>query len=98
MLEKHMDRVNHIHFKDLRSAVYHQSKEQDWSFLKSVKEGIFTVPGDGDMVDWDGVFAVLNKSDYEGWIVVEAEQDPAKADPLEYAIKARKFIAEKTGL
>ena len=98
LLEKYLDRVYHIHFKDLRSDVYHQAKEQDWSFLTSVKEGIFTVPGDGDMVDWDGIFAILNDSDYEGWIVVEAEQDPAKADPLEYAIKARKFIAEKSGL
>jgi inosose dehydratase len=98
LLEKHMDRVNHIHFKDLRSAIYHQLKEQDWSFLKGVKEGLFTVPGDGDMVDWDGIFAILNRSNYEGWIVVEAEQDPALADPLEYAMKARKFIAEKTGL
>lgn len=98
LLEKYLDRVFHIHFKDLRSAVYNQLKDQDWSFLKGVKEGLFTVPGDGDMVDWDGIFNILNKSNYEGWIVVEAEQDPAKADPLEYAIKARKFIAEKTGL
>ena len=49
------------------------------------------------MVDWDGVFGILNNSNYEGWIVVEAEQDPAKADPLEYAMKARKFIAKKPG-
>ncbi|MBM3138022.1 MAG: myo-inosose-2 dehydratase [Chloroflexi bacterium] len=98
LLEKHMDRVKHIHLKDVRSSIYKKLKEQDWSFLKGVKEGLFTVPGDGDMVDWDGVFDILNKSDYEGWIVVEAEQDPALADPLEYAMKARRFIAEKTGL
>lgn len=97
-LKKHIDIVKHIHIKDLRRSVYHQLKEQDWSFLKGVKEGLFTVPGDGDMVDWDGIFNILNNSNYEGWIVLEAEQDPAKADPLEYAIKARKFIAEKTGL
>ncbi len=98
LLRKHIGRVNHIHFKDLRSAVYNQAKAEDWSFLKSVKEGLFTVPGDGDMVDWNSIFDILNNSNYEGWIVVEAEQDPAKADPLEYAMKARKFIAEKTGL
>lgn len=98
LLEKHLKRVNHIHFKDVRSSIFKKLKDQDWSFLKGVKEGIFTVPGDGDMVDWDGIFAILNKSNYEGWIVVEAEQDPALADPLEYAIKARKFIAEKSGL
>lgn len=98
LLRKHMDRVNHIHFKDLRSAVYNRAKNEDWSFLTSVKEGLFTVPGDGDMVDWDSIFDILNHSDYEGWIVIEAEQDPAKADPLEYAMKARKFITEKSGL
>jgi len=58
---------------------------------------MFTVPGDGDMVDWDGVFNLIKNSSYEGWIVVEAEQDPAKADPLEYAIMARTFLKEKLG-
>lgn len=65
--------------------------------IKSVKHGMFTVPGDGDCVDWDGVFAVIKNSDYKGWVVVEAEQDPAKADPLEYAQKARRFMKEKPG-
>jgi len=61
----------------------------------SVIEGVFTVPGDGDMVDWDGVFGVIKNSNFEGWIVLEAEQDPHIYDPLEYAQKARKFIKEK---
>ena len=46
------------------------------------------------MVDWKSIFDVIKASDYSGWIVVEAEQDPAKADPLEYALKARKFLRE----
>ena len=58
---------------------------------------MFTVPGDGD-VDFAPIFSILEEAGYEGWVVVEAEQDPAKANPLEYAIKARKFIREKTGL
>ncbi len=58
---------------------------------------MFTVPGDGDCVNWDGVFNLLKGSDYTGWIVVEAEQDPAKADPLEYAQKARAFMRERLG-
>ena len=41
---------------------------------------------------------IIEESGYEGWVLVEAEQDPAKANPLEYAIKARKYIREKTGL
>ena len=67
------------------------------SFLDAVRAGVFTVPGDGD-VDFRPLFRVLEESGYEGWVVVEAEQDPAKADPLEYAVKARKYIAEATGL
>ena len=98
VLEKYKNRVNHVHVKDVRSEVLKKAKDNNWSFLTAVKNGIYTVPGDGDMVDWDGVFDILNDIDYRGWIVVEAEQDPAIADPLEYAMKARKFIKEKTGI
>jgi inosose dehydratase len=55
------------------------------------------VPGDG-AIDFAPVFETLRSSGYEGWWVVEAEQDPAKADPLEYAIKARKYIRDKAGI
>ncbi|MCT4619898.1 MAG: myo-inosose-2 dehydratase [Marinisporobacter sp.] len=98
LLKKYIKRVRHVHFKDVRSEVLERVKKEELSFLQAVKNGIFTVPGDGDMVDWDGVFKILDENNYEGWIVIEAEQDPAKADPLEYAIKARKFITEKTGI
>lgn len=67
------------------------------SFLDAVRAGVFTVPGDGD-VDFKPIFDILADNDYEGWVVVEAEQDPAKANPFEYAVKARKYIAENTGL
>lgn len=98
VLRTWIDRVVHIHFKDVRSDVLQRVKDEKLSFLQAVKDGIYTVPGDGDMVDWDPIFEIISASDYKGWIVIEAEQDPAKADPLEYAIKARSFIAEKTGL
>lgn len=98
VLRKYIDRVVHIHFKDVRSDVLERVKDEKLSFLQAVKEGIYTVPGDGDMVNWDSIFEIISASNYQGWIVIEAEQDPAKADPLEYAIKARKFITEKTGL
>ena len=97
LLKKYVNRVKHVHLKDIRSEMVEKSKKEKWSFLKGVREGVFTVPGDGD-VDFEPIFTVLENAGYEGFVVVEAEQDPAKANPLEYALKARKYIAEKTGL
>jgi len=97
VLGKYIDRTRHIHVKDVRKEMAEKSKRERWSFLKGVRNGVFTVPGDGD-VDFEPLFNIVEKSGYEGYILVEAEQDPAKANPLEYAIKARKYIAEKTGL
>lgn len=97
VLKKYVDRVRHVHLKDLRRSVVEQSREGKWSFLKGVRAGTFTVPGDGD-VDFAPIFRILEEADYQGWVVVEAEQDPAVANPYEYALKARKYIAEHTGL
>ena len=97
MLKKYADRVGHVHLKDMRADVVKEAAAQSWSFLTAVRNGAFTVPGDG-CVDFDPIFALLADSGYEGWLLVEAEQDPAKANPLEYAQKARKFIREHTGL
>lgn len=97
VLKKYIHRTRHIHVKDVRKAMAEKSKSERWSFLKGVREGVFTVPGDGD-VDFDPLFKIIEESGYEGYILVEAEQDPAKANPLEYAMKARKYIAEHTGL
>ncbi len=97
VLRKYVDRVRHVHLKDLRSDMAEKSKAEKWSFLKGVREGVFTVPGDGD-VDFEPLFQILEEAGYEGYVLVEAEQDPAKANPFEYAVKARKYIAEKTGL
>ena len=85
------------HLKDIRPDVVEKVKKEDLSFLAGVRAGAFTIPGDG-CIDYDPIFKVLEDAGYEGYMVVEAEQDPAKANPLEYAIRARKFIAEKTGL
>ena len=94
-LKKYLPRTAHIHLKDIRPQVLKRVKEEKLSFLTAVKEGVFTVPGDPEgCIDFDGLFAVLKESDYEGWIVVEAEQDPAKANPLKYALMARNFIRE----
>ena len=68
-----------------------QAYQEGFKFRKAVVEGCFTIPGDG-CVDYPGVFAALDKANYEGWFIVEAEQDPAKANPFEYALKAREYI------
>lgn len=97
VLKKYVDRVRHVHLKDIRKNMVEKSLKERWSFLKGVREGVFTVPGDGD-VDFEPIFTILEEAAYEGYVVVEAEQDPAKANPFEYAKKARAYIAEKTGL
>ncbi len=97
VLQKHIGRIRHVHLKDMRLSVHAEVKAKDMCFLDAVRAGVFTVPGDGD-VDFRPLVKVLEDSGYEGWVVVEAEQDPAKANPFEYAKKARKYIAEVTGL
>lgn len=98
-LELVMPRVAHIHLKDIRPHVLRRVKEERLSFLEAVKSGVFTVPGDHEgVIDFDGIFKIIGASDYTGWLVVEAEQDPALANPFEYALIARKFIKEKTGI
>ena len=97
MVTTWIDRIKHVHLKDIRPEVVAEVKAEDKSFLQGVRMGAFTIPGDG-CIDFDSIFKVLEEHDYEGYMLVEAEQDPAKANPLEYAIRARRFIAEKTGL
>lgn len=91
LLKKHIDRIVHVHVKDIRKEVYEQAKKEDWYFLQAVKEGVFTVPGDG-MIDFKPIFEILKKTGYKGWVLVEAEQDPAKANPLEFAMKAMAYM------
>ena len=94
------NRVNlRYNYYEMKNAVrdFNIVIPKNWSFLTAVRNGAFTVPGDGG-VEFDPVFELLSKAGYEGWLLVEAEQDPAKANPLEYAMKGRKYIAEHTGL
>lgn len=97
VLKKYSSRIKHVHLKDIRSNVLEKVKKEKMSFLHAVKAGVFTVPGDG-MIDYEPLFKILSSQQYEGWFIVEAEQDPAVANPLEYGIKAREYIKEKTSL
>lgn len=84
VLERWGERVLHVHFKDVRPDVVRDVRETRKSFLQAVIDGAFTVPGDG-CIDFQSVADRLKRMDYSGWIVVEAEQDPAKAPPYEYS-------------
>lgn len=84
-------RILHVHFKDIRPEVVAEIRAQDKSFLDAVIAGAFTVPGDG-CIDFQAVADALKSLDYSGWIVVEAEQDPAKANPYDYSKQGYEHI------
>lgn len=96
-LEKFISRVGHVHLKDMRNDVYAEVQKKNSSFLDAVRDGVFTVPGDGN-VDFPSIFKILEDKNYKGWMVVEAEQDPAKANPFAYAKAARTYIRKHTGI
>ena len=86
-------RIRHVHCKDVRADVLARVDWERDSFLDAVLAGLFTVPGDG-MIDFGAVARELMAVGYEGWFLVEAEQDPARANPLEYSAKGRAALAE----
>ena len=91
-LKKHVGRVVHVHCKDVRKNVMLKARNNDQSFLNSVLDGVFTVPGDG-MIDFEPILALLAEHHYKGWLIVEAEQDPAVAPSYEYAKKGYDCLA-----
>jgi inosose dehydratase len=92
----HAKRIKHVHLTDIRDKVKDQAAKNNWSFLEAVMEGVFTVPGDGD-IDFKPILESLSSSGFEGWLVVEAEQDAKKAHPLTYAKKARSYLRDIIG-
>ncbi len=97
IIEQYANRIVHVHFKDLRFNVMKKVHDEDLSFLQAVLEGIFTVPGDAN-IDYPSIFKALKKVGYSGWLLVEAEQDPAKAHPLTYAKLAMKNLRRYSDL
>jgi inosose dehydratase len=91
VLDKYLGRIKHVHLKDIRPAVIEKVKAERLSFLQGVRLGTFTVPGDG-AIDFTPILEKLSSIDYDGFMIVEAEQDPAIANPFEYALKASKYI------
>lgn len=100
--KKHMDRVGHIHAKNVRPAIATEVRDQSLSFLEGVRRGVFTVPGDADGgVDFVPVLKVAADKTYQGWLVIEAEQDPDIRNPYQYqslGLKSLKSFAREAGL
>ena len=95
ILNEFPNRIGHVHLMNMRRAICDQAIKESWSFLKSVRNGAFTVPGDPEgCVDFEPVLRKLDEIGYEGWIMVEAEQDPAKANPFKYAKMAYEYITD----
>ncbi len=82
--EDFIERIIHVHCKDIRKNVLDKTLKNDSTFRQAFLDGAFTVPGDGS-IDYKPFLTLLKSKDYSGWLVVEAEQDPAKADPFKYA-------------
>jgi inosose dehydratase len=93
---RHGGRIVHVHCKDIRPEVLRRVRQQDLSFLAAILEGIFTVPGDG-VIDYYAFARLLAERSYQGWVVVEAEQDPAKAPPGLYSALGRRHLAAAFG-
>ena len=93
LTEDFMERIIHVHCKDIRKNVLEKSLKNDSTFRQAFLDGAFTVPGDG-CIDYKPFLTVLKNRNYEGWLVVEAEQDPAKANPFEYAKIGYKYLSK----
>jgi len=102
MLTRHAARVRHFHAKNVRPAIIAKVRAEGWSFLQGVMGGAFTVPGDQDGgVDFAGLLKVLAGAKYDGWIVIEAEQDPTLRNPLLYqtlGLATLKRLSKEAGL
>ena len=102
LAERYMDRVVHVHAKNVRPAVRRRALDEGLSFLQAVRLGVFTVPGDREGgVDFPAVLRMAARGRYSGWLISEAEQDPAERDPVFYqtlALKTLRAMAQEAGL
>ncbi|MBT9369759.1 myo-inosose-2 dehydratase [Rhizobium sp. CSW-27] len=100
--KKYMHRVGHIHAKNVRPVIAEQVRTEKLSFLEGVRRGVFTVPGDTEGgVEFPPVLKIAAEHGYQGWIVIEAEQDPDVRNPYEYqslGLKSLKGFAKDAGL
>ena len=91
LVNKFSEKLIHVHCKDIRKDILDKSLKNDSTFRQAFLDGAFTVPGDG-CIDYKPFLKVLKDKNYSGWLVVEAEQDPSKANPFEYAKKGYNYL------
>lgn len=91
LVAQHVARIRHVHLKDIRAPVFERFQSEPGSFLDAIVEGVFTVPGDGDL-ELEPVVRTLADAGYDGWIVVEGDQDPERADPAIFARIGRETV------
>ncbi|MCU5774766.1 myo-inosose-2 dehydratase [Erwiniaceae bacterium BAC15a-03b] len=94
VLQKYGSRIVHIHLKDVRPAILQRVYQQDLSFNDAVRAGLFTVPGEG-CIDYAPIIEFVSHSGYQGWLIVEAEQDPQQAPPLATATRAAHWVSQQ---
>lgn len=98
-IELYSERIKHVHLKNVRQPIMDRVYAENLSFRQAILDGVFTVPGDSEgCLDFRQILGALAEKEFHGWLVVEAEQDPAKAKPLVYAKMARDYLREVTGL
>ncbi|MCY9665789.1 myo-inosose-2 dehydratase [Paenibacillus alginolyticus] len=93
LLKKHINRVGYVHLKDIRINVLKQARLEGWDFVTCIRNGVFTVPGDGGL-EFEEIFRTLIDHDYSGWAMIEGEQDPAINDPFKLAQSAMGYITK----
>ena len=97
VVQKHAPRIRHMHLKDIRAAAVERLHKEGMSFEQGIQAGIFTVAGDGDIKTFPEMFAAIGDAGFDGWLIIEAEQNPAKANPLHYAKLGRAYLRETLG-
>lgn len=98
-IQLYSSRIKHVHLKNIRQNVMDRALAENMSFKQAIQAGVFTVPGDSEgCLNFDEILKALAEKGFAGWLVVEAEQDPAKATPLKYAKMAREYLRKVTGL
>ncbi|MDP5016969.1 MAG: myo-inosose-2 dehydratase [Dolichospermum sp.] len=105
LINTYGNRIKHVHLKNIRQNILDEAKQKQLSFLSAIRSGVFTVPGDENgIINFDTILNKLAAVNYQGWLMVEAEQDPSNTtikplrEPLEYALMARRYLRGVTGL